>query len=71
MDKIKKACDAMMEAADEAEIVHRALLKARARGASNEIISNLQGMYTNRMQLVNERWDEWNRAILEQRLAQV
>lgn len=71
MNKARKAHDAMMQAADAADAAHRALLNARARGASEETILKLHNVYVNRSQVVNDRWDDWNDALLEQRLAPV
>jgi hypothetical protein len=71
MTLVAQANQAMMQACDRAEILAAKLQAARARKASPLVLQGLERAYAQYNDKVTRLWDEWNDAMLVERLARI
>lgn len=62
---------AMIAAADAAERMFVKLTRARERNASPLLLAGLSAAYAQCNERVNQLWDEWNDAMLKERIAKI
>ena len=71
MTLVTEKNQAMMQACDRAESLYTKLQAARKRLAKPSVLLGLELAYKQYSDEVNRLWDEWNDAMLVERLARI